>query len=162
VRKRSAYRPKPMLYNAIERALWRSFVLEPADRANLKATARDARAALLRGEDARVSWRLLADAINVATALAEAGICSDAESVALFDGGHEALGAVADRQLAGGSWTLRAAEIAALDAAIERHAIQLDHCSRGEWEAAREKVRRRTEQALHGNAAPGVAVYGRV
>jgi hypothetical protein len=159
-RKRSSYRPKPVYLNAFERACQRAAVLEPVDRDNLKAIVRTARDAFLRGDDPRGNWKALADCFNTAEALCEARICSDEESVSLIDGAHEVLGDVWARQNAGGSWTLRAAEIAALDAAIERHLIQLDHCSLGEFEAAREKVRRRTVQALNGNAAPGVVVYG--
>ena len=162
MRKRSKYRPKPVYLNAFERARQRASTLEPADRENLKAIVRNARDAFLRGQDPKGHWKALADGINTATWLAYDHICSDEESVEAIQAGHDALGAVAARCTAGGSWTMRAAEIAALDAAIERHMIQLDHCTLGEFEQAREKVRRHTEQALHGNAAPGVAVYGRV
>lgn len=161
MRKRSKYRPKPVYLNAIERARQRAALIEPVDRDNLKAIARNARDCFVRGEDPRGHWKALADCINTATWLAAGGICSDVDSVGLIDAGHDALGAVAKRCTAGGSWTMRAAEIAALDAAIARHEVQLNLCSLGEFEAAREKVRRHTVQALNGNAAPGVAVYGR-
>jgi hypothetical protein len=56
------------------------------------------------------------------------------------------------------SWALRAAEMQALDDAIWRHGIQLDHCSLREYKLASERVRARTVAALAGNAAPGVEV----
>ena len=96
------------------------------------------------------AWCNLADALNVAEQLAEMGICSDRKTE--IAAGQAALHELHTRQAERNTWTLRAAELAALQTAVEFHRIQLDHCSQGEMRAAIETVKRRVQQALAGNA----------
>lgn len=155
-------RPKPVHFNALARAIEGAQKLPVQFRIDTAAYLRNAREAFLRGQDALANWQALAGSLNTAVVLAENGICSDAESMAVLGAAHEVLGAVWQRQDSGGSWALRAAEIAQLDAALERYAIQLEHCSLREHEAASARVNHVAEQARKGNAAPGVVIYGRV
>ena len=63
---------------------------------------------------------------------------------------QEALAAVHGRARAGGSFTLRGAELTALDDAAFVHGGQLEHCSQGELEQAIQRVKRRCAGALRG------------
>lgn len=110
------------------------------------------------GERCEDNWRAMVDALNIACALAELGICSDEPSKERIAKGEAVLAAVATRKAAGGSWTLYPQEIRELDDALWLYGVQLDYCSRGEFEKAQKIVKDRVSQALAGNAPRGVTV----
>ncbi|WP_457425611.1 hypothetical protein [Roseateles sp. P5_E7] len=104
-------------------------------------------------------WLHLADAINVGQVLAtEHGLASNHADT--FAAAVNAMAAVHGRFGRRGSWTLRAAELEALNFALCVHAVQLGLCSRGELGAAYTTVANRARGALAGNTAPGTHVCG--
>jgi hypothetical protein len=151
--------PAGLVYlNAISRAIEGARKL-PAESVN--STVAGVEGALLafrRGEDCLNHWRCLVDALNVAEVLAELNICSLPENIDAIRHGLGTLALLHDQHTLIGSWTMRAPDVAAVDAALTIHAIQLQHCSLTEYERAISTVRRRAQQALAGNAAPGTRV----
>jgi hypothetical protein len=113
------------------------------------------------GKGSREAWADLAGRLNVAEELARAGIASD--QVDTFSAALQALAAVHKRAHGcAASWTLRGPEIAALDDGLWMHRVQLQHCSQGELEHARQRVQRRMQQALAGNVGGDTQVlHGR-
>lgn len=149
--------------NAISKALQRVEVLSEENRRALLSIAAAVREAFLRQlGDPKVQWSNLADVLNVAEALAGLGICSDEASVAAIESGHEVLSRVYLTAAQGGSWTLTAAEIARLDAALEIHRLQLRFCTTGEYDKATFNVREKARQYRNGNAPKGVQVLAGV
>lgn len=103
-------------------------------------------------------WRDLADALNIAEALAELGIANNLrDQVAQA---QAALRAVIERARSSRQWFCHAAEAVALDDALFVLRVQLQHCSAGEHRRAVERVRNLISQALAGNGGPGVTVHG--
>jgi hypothetical protein len=146
--------------NPVEAALNRIALLSPTEQANVLASASAGFDAFRQGQGNHTHWCALADAMNVAQALAELRIASN--HAAAFSAAHQALVDVMDRatacSTACASWTLRGGEIAALDHALFMHRIQLQHCSRGELSSAVTNVVNRMRQALAGNAGKGTRV----
>ncbi len=153
---------RPVYINAIERAIAGSRKLPVEDRTRAQQAVGDALINFQRQQEPEFHWRSCADALNVAEALADEGIASDADSRGRIHDAQEVLSQVWMRHAAGGSWTMRGREIAALDDGLFIHRVQLDHCSMREYERAIESVRRKTQQALAGNAGPGTVVFGAI
>lgn len=147
---RRRYVPKRIELDPIDLAISGAALLQPEQRAQLIEPTRRAFADLRSGRGSEQAWRDMADACNVAEALAEQGIANDhAEK---FEGAQVALADLHARVRATGRWTLRAAEIVALQDAMEIHEIQLEHASQREIGRAIATVRQRIGQALAGNA----------
>lgn len=157
---RKKYRPRPTYLNAVAIAIERASKLPPASVSAAIAGVREAFHRLKVSDDPDQAWRVLADACNVAEQLAALGICSDELSVDVIETAQHALAAVLERQTATGSWAMRATEIQAIDAAIERHQIQLGFCSHREYEAALQKVRNVVAGALSGSITPRARIVG--
>lgn len=117
---------------------------------------RDAFRAFRAGRGSQARFNELADAVNIGTELMTYQLAND--HAATFAAGHAALKAVAERQAATGSWTLRAPEISALDMAVQVFRAQLLYCSRGELAKAMDTFIARAQAALRGNHAPGTVV----
>ena len=137
-------------------AISRASLLSAAQRAPLLAASMGAFEAFRAGRGSAELWCGLADAMNVAEALAEAKVASDHKGT--FSAAQAALAAVCARQAAGGSWTLFPAEITALDDACFVHQVQLEHCSQGEMADAIALVKRRIAGALAGSPPQGTIV----
>lgn len=150
--------PGPVHLNAMHRAMVGASLLPRDDVARVAAGLRLALDEFSRGVHCSTHWRCLADATNVAECLAELRICSDDDSRECIQAGQAALAAVADRHTTRQSWALRADELLALRAAVERHHIQLTLCSFTEYERAIAMVRNRVAQAVAGNAPKGCRV----
>jgi hypothetical protein len=133
--------------------------LEP--RRKVQAAIAAALLALQRGQAPEFHWRACADALAVAEALAELGICSDAASRQKIADAEIALGVVWKRWDECGAWTLHADELRLLDEGLWLHRVQLDLCSMREYETAIARTVRKMRQALAGNGGPGVTVLGR-
>lgn len=150
--------PRPVYLNALQRAMAGAARIPAEDVARVEQGMRDGLAHFAAGEHCATHWRSMADACNVAEALSALGICSDEPSRALIDDAQRVLAEVAERAQQRGTWTLYAAELALLGEALERHGIQLAHCSLSEYERAVEAVRRCHAQYAAGNAPPGARV----
>ena len=149
-------KPRPVYANAHELAMESARKLPMHHRAALSDIVNGALAWFRAGRDCASNWATMADALNTAEMLAKMGIASDDASKARIDDAMRVLAAVHERQAERGSWTLRGPELQALDDGLWVARIQLDHCSRGEFERARRKVAERIRQALAGNV-PEVA-----
>lgn len=155
-RKRFDPRRHPVDRDPIELAMNQIATLQPSQRATLKKTAEDAFDAFRRGHGSAELWAHLADALNMGEAMATLNLANDHGHK--FTDAQIALGRVHQRHAAGGNYTLRGDEIAALDDALFIYGVQLDVCSKGEWLAAIDRVSNRVRSACAGNAAPGTQV----
>ena len=132
--------------------------LTPAERSAIHRRTLDAIQAFRAGRGSLAHWRRLTDANNIAQELANLQIASDHHDT--FAKGEQALADVFLRHQAGGNWTLKAAEISAIDDAVFVHGIQLQHCSHGELNKAEARVRNRRAAAARGQHAADVIVLG--
>lgn len=108
------------------------------------------------GNFGSTSWSVLADAFNIAEALAEQGIANDHSDT--IQAAQDALGELAERFMIRQSWIAKGDELLAIKAAVFICEVQLNACSQAELERAIQRVRNRCQQALAGNAGAGVAV----
>lgn len=139
----------PVLY-----ALTMAATLDPDERQRLKTTMRTALDAFRRGAAGVKEWRDLADACNVGEELMRYGLANDHAET--FKAAQLALKDVANRFNAGGSFTLRAAELEALRLAVLVHEVQLDAVAGREFREAVTRVINRTREALRGNGGAEV------
>ena len=153
---RRAYRPRVIDGNPITLAMSRAAALEDSQRRDLITPVRSALAALRTGTGGMDAWCTLADAANVAEQLCALGIASD--RLATIDAAQAALAELHARHAQRGNWTLRAAELLALEEAVVIHGIQLRFASQGEVAEAIKTVQRRVAAALAGNASPKARV----
>lgn len=157
-RVRKPYTPRPVHLNAVQRAITGAALLPAAEVNSVKTNMALALLTFGRGIACAQHWISMADALNMAESLAAGRICSDEASRAKIVAGQEALAAVMQRHNTGGSWTLYAAEHAAIDAALWLHGVQLDYASHTEYEQALEHTRHRIAAARAGNAPRGAIV----
>ena len=156
-RARKAYHPKPVHLNAVQRAMEGAAKL-PADQvATISANLGTALDDFSAGRDCPRLWCAMADAMNVAEALADLNICSDDGSRQRIADARAALAAVHMRHTARG-WTLYPAERNALADGLWLHGVQLQHASFREYESAIDDTTRRLTQARAGNAPRGAIV----
>lgn len=154
-------KPRRNVANPVQLALMGSAKLSQSDRTMRRGICEQALTGLRTGAgDGADHWCTVADALNVAEQLSAMGICSDQASRDRIEAGHEALASLHARHRERSTWTLTAGELRAMDEGLWLHRVQLEHCSLSEYERAVTRVRRRTSQALAGNAAPGVQVLG--
>lgn len=152
-------KPRPRYANAHQMAMARVRKLHDDDRAELAGIITGAFAQFKLGRDCRDNWAIMADALNTAEMLADMGIASDADSRERVDNAMRVLDEVWERSGKRG-WTLRAAEMQALDDGLWMARVQLDYCSLGELARAREKVAERVRHARAGNVPAGAHVVG--
>lgn len=144
----------------IQRAIISVAKLPNGDVVRVKAMLSQALRDFSQASQCSHNWAVMADALNVAEALSDQRIASDDNSRRMIRAAMEALAAVRTRFDAGGSWTLRATELQALDDGLFIHGVQLEHCCYREYEAALTRAKNVCAQALAGNAPPGVLVLG--
>lgn len=147
---RKAYRPKHIATDPVERAIAMVAVPPAQSQAALIAPIREALDNLRRGTGQLADWNCLADAHNVALALAELQIANDHRDTLVA--GCRALRDLADRVNAGGRYTLRGPELTALWVSTEIHEIQLGLASQREIRDAIVAVQRTVRGVLEGNA----------
>lgn len=147
-----------VIMNPVAVAIGGVALLDEGDRAALQRIIDGALDALRVGPDHAGAWASLADALNVAEALSDVGICSDDGSVQAIGGAQAALAAVHGRYSERKTWAMRADEIKALECGTMIARIQLDHCSVREYMDSVERVKRRVSAALAGNAPRGARV----
>jgi hypothetical protein len=153
---RKAYRPRPVDRDPVGLATAMAALLDPPQRQKLVDRCATAFEAFRGGRGTAALWADLADALNVAEALAERGIAND--HAELFQRAQAALSDVSSRHEHGRSWTLYAADITALDEALYVHGIQLEHCSQREFAESVRQVQRRVAGALRGHPPAGARV----
>jgi hypothetical protein len=105
-----------------------------------------------RGLHCHAHWLSMADCANMAQTLAEMRIVGGAEVMAIVHASQATLAAVMQRHQAGGSWTLRAPELASLRDLVWLHTQQLRTASHGEFSRAAHITAERVSQARAGNA----------
>lgn len=154
---RKRYIPKRVLANALGTALDRVAVLDGDQRLCLNTPLLDAFTAFRAGRGTRDQWLTLADALNVAEAVAAQGLFREDQPDA-YTAAQKVLADLSDRHAASGRWTLHGHEITTLDIAVQCHELQLDHISQGELLDAIETVKRRVRGALAGNASPNTRI----
>ena len=164
MKRRSQGRIQPHRHHAgrvdtVQTAITRARALS-ADHVAMQANIMDAALAGFRsGVDCPGNWRQLVDAANMARTLAEMRLGGGPEALRVVDDATQALAAVHQRQAAGGSWTMYAAELDALHWLLRLHCtVQLPACSYGEFHRAMHTTNNRLRQAKAGNAAPGTTV----
>ena len=94
---------------------------------------------LREGRADRQDWNTVANAMNVAEGLVFAGV--GANLVPAIKAASEALKAIAERMIAGGSSTCRAQELAAIREGREMYSAQLRACTQGESSRAVQRVK---------------------
>lgn len=154
---RKRYRPRPVVANPIALAMHRAGKLAPDERQDLMHPAADAFALLKTGAGTVEAWQQIADALNLSEALVELRIGTNLSRMA--DDSQLALAALMQRVQSTGSWTLRAAEIVAIEDGLWLYGVQLRECSAGEYLRAVDIVRERISQALAGNAGARAVVH---
>lgn len=147
---RKRYVPKRIDHDPVDLAMSGAALLQPHQRGQLLHPALLAFQALRTGQGTEQAWRQMADAANLAEALAERGIANDHE--AKFEAAQITLADLHARVRTTGRWTLRGPEITALQDALEIYEIQLERASQREVDNAISTVRQRIGQALAGNA----------
>lgn len=157
---RKPRQPRPIVANPVALAIELAAKLSPAEQAELTRIAASAFTGLRTGREPKQAWCALADVLNIAEQLADIGICSDAQSRGLITAGQQALASLHQRHAERASWTLRVAELRALDDAVWIARVQIEHCAKGELERAVAATRNKVRQALAGNAPAGALVCG--
>lgn len=147
---RKAYRRGRVDLDPVDMTKARVSTLTIAQRLDLMRPLRAAFTGLRTATGHWPAWCGMAYGLNVAEQLALSGIARD--RLPEFTAGQAAMHALHSRVVAGGSWTMRAQEITALEFAVDLHGIQLQFASQGEVANASEAVKRNVQQALKGNA----------
>jgi hypothetical protein len=155
---RKRYRPRPVDPLATWRAFQGTKVIDRTDAANQRRIVDHAIEQFAAGRDCAAHWMSMADVFNLAESLSEIGLCSDAESRERIAHAQRVLAEVHQRHQLRNSWTLHAAELAALREAAWLHHIQLTHATHSEFERAYKATEQRMQQARAGNAPSGAIV----
>lgn len=96
-------------------------------------------------------WRALADAFNIAEALARPPVNIANDHADKFDDAQSVLYALSEQYRDRQSWTPRSQQLQTIKDAMEIFEIQLEHVGQGEFEQTVDKLVRRMKQALAGN-----------
>lgn len=151
-RPRKAYRPRTIDPSAHLSAISGSRKLTPDEVQQGVLAVDRAYAAFASGHECAFHWRALADALNVAEALADVGICSDPESREAILAAQRALERLQRQHRAIGTWALWDDDERDLRAGLGRHKLQLTLCDYSEYRRAVTDAHRRLAGALAGNA----------
>ena len=158
MRKRSAYRPRPVTVNAWQRAMIGAAKLPAAAVQMQTAIVRTAVDQFARGLHCAAHWLSLADTANMTETLAAMRIGAGAQADDIIERAQRALHDVHQRHAQRGTWTLYADEIDALQWLAQLHAVQLREVTRSEFEEAFTRTKNRLMGARAGNAPAGAIV----
>lgn len=150
---RKAYRPRLTFSNAHQLSIEAVTVLNDSEVEQAASAPEAALDAFHLGIEPAFQWAVMADALNVAEALCDRGICSDDESRNIVLRGQEALAQVY------GNWSPTPGETYDLEQAVARHRLQLTFCDYSEYRKAMADVTRKCAGAKAGNAPAGAIVY---
>lgn len=143
---RKRYRPKDNIPDPVGWAITLATKMDTTQLGPLLQVMTDAVEAFRLGHGTADHWRNLADCANIGEDLMRFGLASD--HAATFTGAQLALKAVCERKNAGGSWTLRAAELESLRVLVLVHEVQLRNASQGEFRDSVKRVVRRVSAAV--------------
>jgi hypothetical protein len=157
---RKKYRPGMVNIDPMPTMIENACKLNAAKSAAVITNIRKAHDEVKKGDHDK-PWKGLADTFNVAEQLSVLGICSDPDSLAIILGAQKALADIHDRDVRSDrACAVRAQEVAAIDAAIERYAIQLAYCSRREYDRAIARTIELVRQSIAGNGGPSIRHCG--
>ena len=142
--------PLPLV-DPIRYAMASARTFTPAQLAQLMAPNHAAVHALQYGGFTADHWRVLADAFNIAEALAKPPVNIANDHAEKFDEAHCVLFALSEQYRDRRSWTARAQQLQVIKDAMFIFQIQLENVGQGEFERTVEKLKRRMVQALAGN-----------
>lgn len=151
---RTASRAKRKVYplvNVIDYAIDSARAFTPAQVKQLMAPNHAAIHALQYGSFDAHQWRALADAFNIAEALAQPPVNIANNHADKFNDAQCVLFALSEQYRDSRTWTPRAAQLQTIKDAMEIFQIQLENVGQGEFERAVERVKRQSQQALRGN-----------
>jgi len=112
--------------------------------------------ALRTGSFSTDHWRTLADAFNVAEALAKPPVNIANDHAEKFNEAHCVLFALSEQYRDRRTWTARAAQLDTIRDALEMFEIQLRYVGQGEFERTVDRIARQITQALKGNGGKNV------
>ena len=147
--------PRPLV-NPIVYAMESARKFTPDQLAQLMAPNTAAVEALRTGYFNADHWRILADAFNIAEALARPPVNLANDHLAKFEEAHCVLFARSEQYRDRRTWTPRAPQLATIKDAMELFEIQLSYVGQGEFERAVDRLRRQITQAIRGNGAKNV------
>lgn len=139
------------LLNPILHAMAGAAKFTPTQLAQLMAPNRAAVQALQYGQFNADHWRVLADAFNIAEALARPPVNIANDHSEKFEEAQCVLYALSEQFRDRKTWTARSAQLQAVKDAMEIFEIQLEHVAQGEFERVVEKLTQRMVEALRGN-----------
>lgn len=142
--------PLPLV-NPIVFAMDSARKLTPAQVEQMMTPNNAALEALRTGRFDGHQWRVLADAFNIAEALAKPPVNIANDHADKFDEAQKVLFALSEQRRDRGTWTPRALQLQTVTDALEIFEIQLEHVAQGEFERAVDKLKRRQIEALRGN-----------
>lgn len=149
-KRKKAYKPRPVTLDPMRKALMHKSVLTAEERNIVMGPSRESFELLRTGKGDRQAWCHMADVANVGLQLSKMGICSDEPSREILSAMEDACRDIALRVNERKTWTLKASEIVALEAGLDRHEIQLTYCDIGELTKASNEVRRIAANARAG------------
>lgn len=138
MRKRSAYRPKVVMLNTMERATWHASMVSEQGRTDILAEIEDAYIVLREGRLHKDTWNCLANGMNIAEALASDGIGPNLLPEIMR--AHYALRQIARRIAETGSSTVYGLELALVREGIDMLNAQLQQTTNGELRKACDKA----------------------
>lgn len=156
MRKRSAYRPRPINPLAHQMAMHGAAKLTASDRLIWAVELDEAIGAVRRGAVGDAHWRVIFDAVNLVEEFVRMRLARDEHGV--VQAAQEACVAILDRQRTTGKRAARAAELQALSALAMAWIDLLKGVTHAECDAAEERVARRVRAALAGQAPEGARV----
>lgn len=149
--------PRPLV-NPIALAMDSARKLTPAQVEQLMVPNTAAVNALQYGQFSADHWKALADAFNIAEALAQPPVNIANDHAGKFDEAQKVLFALSEQRRDKGTWTPRAQQLETIKDAMELFEIQLRYVGQGEFEHAVNKLRRRMSEALRGNGGAAQVV----
>lgn len=135
---RKQHRPRLVSANSMDWAMSGAYTLPAYTQKQILEMVETGFDALRRGQATRDEWNALANALNIAEALA--GLRIGPNLMPAIQAGMDALHSVALRMLSGKSSTCHASELSAITEALDMYRIQLRLCSQAEMTRAVQRV----------------------
>ncbi|MFJ3048577.1 hypothetical protein ACIPEN_22310 [Herbaspirillum chlorophenolicum] len=138
-KRNKAYRPRGTLVNPLDWAIAGAHTMTDLQQSEFLAPVDRAIDLIRQGKAGRDDWNDVANAMNVATALAHFQIGPNL--LPAIEAAQDALKAVAGRMIGGGSSTCYAHELEAIREGREMYRAQLKVCTQGESSRAIQRVK---------------------
>lgn len=153
-KRNKAYKPRPAKGNTMDIAKRHKCALTPAEVADIIGPTRQSLEALRTGSAKDADWYNLSEAAGIGLDLADIGIFSDEQSVALFASMYAACGEIGKRFKTLGRLVAKGPELACLIDGLDHHDLQLSYCSADELKRAVDARRKQVMQAKAGQIEP--------